>query len=73
MSKGVIEMDYKFYPTYLDALLDTNSTVETIEVEGGNPPEEIESKSLTGSYRLKTFPRYIDGAKFIENVFIKIS
>lgn len=70
MSKTVREEQFKFYLSFLDALMDENYFLETVEVEDNVIPESLECKNLSGKYRLKSLLR---NDKTIEKIFIKIS
>lgn len=72
-SKTVIEKEFKFFHTYQDALSDSNYWLELVDVEGGSPPEQVNSKSLSDLFLLKTFTRETSKAKFIETVYLKFS
>lgn len=71
MAKEVVETPYKFFTRYVDALLDSNYFVEAVDVEGGNPPENVDSKTMSGNFRLKHFRRDRAGAKFSEAIYLK--
>ena len=71
MTKTVIETDYKFYLNHDDAKSDSNYFIESVDVEGGSPPSQIKSKSMTGNFRLKSFTREIHGAKFLEYIYLR--
>lgn len=69
--KKVEEMEFKLFSKYLDALLDENFTLVTIDVEDNNIPEsyETEDKSL---FRLKSFERNKEGVPYREKVYLKV-
>jgi hypothetical protein len=70
MNKTVTERSFKFFNTYLDALLDEKFSLETIEFEGTTPPEQYDNK-MSDNFRLKNFSRHNAGVSFIEQVYIK--
>lgn len=75
MSKAVSEKEVKFYPTYLDALMNENYELMTLEYESLIPPTSIsiEIKGVMKDFRLKSFKRQKGNDSFIENAYILIS
>lgn len=71
-SKAVVEIEYKFFNKYVDALLNVDFFFESVEVEGNNPPETFESKKWPGFYRLKYFDRNMDGVTYARPCYLKI-
>jgi hypothetical protein len=67
--KTVREEVFKFYVTYLDALMDQNYSLELVEIEDNVYQPQIQSQILKGNFRLKSFLR---DDSFIEKVYIKI-
>lgn len=71
-SKTVTEQSFKFYSTYADALEgNDNYFLETIEFEGSVPPNQIESKTMSGNFRLKNFTRSRATGNFIEKIYLR--
>lgn len=70
MSKTVREVEFKFFATYLDAVMDENYFLHSIDVEDNVIPEYIslECKELFGVFRLKSMLR---NATFVEKIFLK--
>lgn len=72
-SKTVQEVEFKFFQKYVDALLDSNYVVESVDVEGGSPPDFVRSKTLQEDFLIKNFTRSNGKDKFIEKVYIKVN
>jgi len=70
--KNVTEEEFKFFETYLDAVLDEKFVLVKVEVEDLNVPSQY---GLNGvQYRLKNFERCdADKVRFFEKVFLKIA
>lgn len=72
-SKEVQEVEFKLFLCYLDAVLNEKYFLEKIDVEGGSPPDQIQSKTLKEEFRLKNFTRRNENGSFIEQIYLKIS
>lgn len=72
--KCVQEFDMKFYETYLDALMDKDFMLKTLEIEQNTLPNSvtIEIDGISKIYRLKPFKRPSKEGNFfyIENAYI---
>jgi hypothetical protein len=70
--KCVQEFELKFYPTYLDALLNEKYVCIVLEIENNTLPSSI-SIEIDGemkNYRLKSFKRQTQTSNYLENVYI---
>lgn len=72
-SKTVTEVEFKFFLTREEAVANSNYFIETVDVEGGSPPDHIQSKTLQEDFLLRVFPRQIDGVSFLEKAYLKIN
>ena len=74
MSKCVQEFKLKFYEAYIDALLDEDFQLVTIEIENNHLPQSItlENDGKIKNYRLIPFKRSDKGSS-LENVYVLIS
>lgn len=74
MTKCVQEFQLKFYEAYIDALLNQNFEIKTIEIENNHLPQSIslENDGKIKIYRLIPFKRSDKGSS-LENVYVLIS
>jgi hypothetical protein len=70
MTKTVREVQIKFFLSHLDAIKDENYFLETVEIEDNHFPLYLESKVLSGTFRIKKIPR---GGSFLETIYLKTS
>ena len=70
MPKTVKEEQVKCFRCFLDALMDANFILETIEIEDNNWPEKISSKKMSAECRLKTLHR---SSNVLEKIYLKYS
>jgi len=70
MSKSVREVEVKFFLCYLDAIMDANYILETVDIEDNGYPESLECKQLSGNFRIKSMRR---SGSFNEQIYLKIS
>jgi hypothetical protein len=70
-SKSVQEIEYKFFHTHSDAKLDINFWIESVDVEGGSPPDKVTSKIMKEEFSLRPFPRLTGIDRFIEQIYLK--
>lgn len=70
--KTVVEIEFKFYLCFLDAILDQNYFIHSLDVEDNSIPEiiSLERNNLSETFRLKPLPR---SGNVIEKIFIKMS
>lgn len=68
--KTVREVEIKLFPTHLDAIMDENFVLYTIDIEDEVFPEylSLERNNLSETYRRKSFLR---SGSFIEHIYLK--
>jgi hypothetical protein len=72
MSKTVTETEFKFFLTFQDAKDNSNYFIELVDVEDNTPPSQLESRTMTGNFRIKHFTRSNGKDNFIERIYLKI-
>lgn len=74
MTKGVQEFEIKFFQAYVDALLNQNFIIRTIEVENNHLPQTItiDNEGESKNYRMIPFKRSNDRGNYLENVYVYI-
>lgn len=75
MKKAVREVEFKFFTKYIDALMNENYYLKTLEIENNQYEESVsvEFNGKTEDFRLKRFQRQNNEGNFLESVYIQIS
>ena len=86
MVKKVDEIEYKFFMSHLDSVLNEHYVIQKVDVEDNSPQQHINCnldvaslpdryKKFSGdaSYRLKSMKRHMDSVPFIEHFYLRTS